>query len=70
MVSVQMEGSSPVATTQEPIAFFIPEHVPDPSIRARDEEFWVEVTVPKKGPPRPIRLAVIKNGVFTPLDVR
>jgi hypothetical protein len=49
------------------IAFFIPEDVPDPSIRARGEELWAEVTLPRKGPPRPIRLAVKKDGVLTPL---
>ncbi len=29
----------------------------------------VEVSVPKEGAPRPIRLAVKKNGVMTPLDL-
>ncbi len=53
----------------EPVAFFIPEHVPDPSRRSPDEELWVEVTVPGKGPPRPIRLGVKKDGALTPLDL-
>jgi len=52
----------------ERIAFFIPEHVPDPSVRAPGEELWAEVTLPRKGAPRPIRLAVKKNGVLTPLE--
>ena len=51
------------------LAFFIPEHVPDPSIRAPGEELWVELTLPKAGPPRPIRLGVRKDGVLTPLDL-
>ena len=55
---------------QVQIAYFIPEHVPDPSVRAKDEELWAEVTVPPKGPPRPIQLGVKKNGALTPLDVR
>lgn len=55
--------------TGEPIAFFIPEHVPDPSRRPPDEELWAEVTVPRRGPPRPIRLGVKKNGVLTPLPL-
>ena len=50
-----------------PLAYFIPEHVDDPSRRPAGEELWVEVTIPKKGPPRPIRLGVKKNGVITPL---
>ena len=53
-----------------PIAYFIPEHVPDPSIRQPGEELWVEVTLPRAGAPRPIRLGVKKDGVLTPLDVR
>jgi hypothetical protein len=57
-----------VKDTSERLAFFIPEHVPDPSIRAADEELWAEVTLPRKGAPRPIRLAVKKNGVLTPLQ--
>jgi hypothetical protein len=54
----------------EPVAFFIPEHVPDPSRRAPGEELWVEVSVPRKGPPRPVRLGVRKDGVLTPLELR
>jgi hypothetical protein len=58
-----------IATLDQPVAFFIPEHVPDPSVRAPGEELWVELTLPKKGAPRPIRLAVKKDGVLTPLDL-
>ena len=53
-----------------PVAFFIPEHVPDPSQRTTGEELWVEVTLPPEGPPRPIRLGVKKNGVLQALDLR
>jgi hypothetical protein len=38
-------------------------------VRAPGEELWVEVTLPRRGPPRPIRLAVKKDGVLTPLDL-
>lgn len=58
-----------IAVLDDSLAYFIPEHVPDPSIRAAGEELWVEVTLPKKGPPRPIRLGVKKDGVLTPLDL-
>jgi hypothetical protein len=47
---------------QRALAFFIPEHIPDPSRLAPGEELWVEVTVPPTGPPRPIRLGVKKDG--------
>ena len=61
-VRLRIEGRS------ERLAFFIPEHVPDPSIRRAGEELWAEVTIPKRGAPRPIRLAVKKDGVLTPLQ--
>jgi uncharacterized membrane-anchored protein len=54
----------------EPVAFFIPEHVPDPSRRAPGEELWVEVSVPARGSPRPIRLGVKRNGIVTPLELQ
>jgi len=54
----------------EPIAFFIPERAADPSHVAPGEEIWVEVSVPSSGPPRPIRLAIKKDGVLQPLDLR
>lgn len=59
-----------VAGLGDPVAFFIPEHIPDPSIRPTGEELWAEVTVPRRGPPRPIRLGVRRNGILTPLEIR
>lgn len=52
-------------TLTTPLAFFIPEHVEDPSGRSG---LMAEVTVPKKGPPRPIRLGIMENGVIKPLE--
>ena len=43
-------------TLMEPVAFFLPEHAADPSRLSPGKELWVEVSVPRKGPPRPIRL--------------
>jgi hypothetical protein len=63
-------GGSPVARLSDPVAFFIPEHVPDPSLRAQDEELWAQVTLPTAGPPRPIRLGVRRGGELQPLDLR
>ncbi len=63
-------GGKPLAVLNQPVAFFIPEHIPDPSRRALDEELWVEVTIPKTGPPRPIRLGVKKgDGPIEPLPL-
>jgi hypothetical protein len=45
-------------TLAEPIAFFLPEDVPDPTRLAPGETLWAEVTVPPDGAPRPIRLEV------------
>ncbi|HXN83836.1 MAG TPA: hypothetical protein VN883_15260 [Myxococcales bacterium] len=67
--SVAGDGKNPIVILQEPLAYFIPEHVPDPSRRATGEELWVEATLPKKGPLRPIRLGVKKGGVLTPLPL-
>lgn len=58
------------AAIEPPVPFFIPEHVPDPSLRPEGEELWAEVTVPRRGPPRPIRLGVWKDGRLTPLEPR
>jgi len=64
-------GDEKVAVLDQPVAFFIPEHVPDPSRRPPGEQLWVETTIPKKGPPRPIRLGVRKEGgPIVPLDLK
>ncbi len=60
---------APLAVLAEPVLYFIPEHITDPSQRQPGEELWVEVTLPRKGPPRPIRLGVKKDGVLTPLEI-
>jgi hypothetical protein len=57
------------ASLSEAVAYFIPEHIPDPSVRPPGEELWAEVTVPRRGPPRPIRLGVLKEGRLVPLEI-
>ncbi len=67
---VQRQGQK-LAVLDQPVAFFISEHVLDPSRRPPGEELWVEVTIPKNGPPRPIRLGVKKtDGPIVPLELR
>jgi len=54
------------------VLFFVPEHtLPFETMRAgRDApELWAEVTIPRKGPPRPIRLALKKAGKLDLLEV-
>lgn len=52
---------------EEPVDFYIPEHAEDPTRLKPGQELWVEVTVPPKGPPRPIQLALKDNSAWTPL---
>jgi hypothetical protein len=59
-----------VTVLMEPVAFFLPEHAVDPSLHSAGEELWVEVTVPKTGPPRPIQLATKRGDTFAPLVIR
>ena len=57
-VTVRKIEEGLVGTLATPIAFFIPEHSEDPS---RLPGLMVELTVPRKGPPRPIRLGVAED---------
>jgi len=59
-----------VTSLMEPVAFFLPENAMDPSVRSAGEELWMEVTVPKTGPPRPILLAIKWGESFTPLAMK
>ena len=69
-VRVRTVRGERVAVLDRPVAYFIPEKVADPSRRPGGEELWVEVTLPRKGPPRPIRLGVKKgDGPIVPLDL-
>jgi len=56
-----------------PVLYFIAEHAQDPSWLTwqTKNELWVEVTVPAKGPPRPIRLGVKKpnSSTIDPLPI-
>jgi len=65
-----LRGTDPTqwrVSLEAPLACFIPEGVPDPSLRPEGEELWVEATLPRKGPLRPIRLAVKRGGKLEPL---
>jgi hypothetical protein len=64
-VTIRKVGEELECTLGTPIAFFIPEHSDDPS---RLPGLMVELTVPTKGPPRPIRLGVAQDGGIEPLS--
>lgn len=51
----------------QPVNFYIAEHAASPVPLKPGEELWMEVTVPPKGPPRPIQLAVKHGAAWTPL---
>jgi len=57
-----------LATLYPPVAFFLPEHAVDPTRAPRSTTLFVEVTIPRKGPPRPIRFGRNLNGTFTIID--
>jgi hypothetical protein len=54
------------------VLFFVPEHtIPLETVRAAAgaPEVWAEVTIPHKGPPRPIRLGFKRAGKIEPVEV-
>lgn len=69
-VSFRTVENKPVALVNTQTPFFIPEHANVSFPRAGSgEELWIEATLPRKGPPRPIRLATKMNGVLTLLPL-
>jgi hypothetical protein len=76
--SEETTGSVPVLTApgepcdqmrlQRAVDFYIPESAQGPLPLKQGQELWVEVTVPKKGAPRQLQLAVKEeNGAWKPL---
>jgi hypothetical protein len=51
----------------DPVDFYLAEHATSPLPVRPGQELWVEVTVPPKGPPRPIQLALKDHGAWKPL---
>lgn len=64
----QRPGQPSVIVVGTTTPFFIPEHLDTGAIRS-SAELWMEATIPRKGPPRPIRLATKKNGVMVPFNI-
>ncbi|MFL6299656.1 MAG: hypothetical protein ACJ71N_03480 [Terriglobales bacterium] len=61
--------TTPHAILSEPVLYFISDNAENPTWRPRNQELWAEVTIPKKGPPRPIRLGVKTSGAIEPLNL-
>ena len=45
----------------QPVAFFLPEHAPDPTRNVRPGELWMEASFPSRSTPRPIRLELRRD---------
>lgn len=66
-----LNDSSEYVNLDDTVAFFLPEHANVPTPRAwNGEELWAEVTLPRKGPPRPIQLALKNSSGWHPLNLR
>lgn len=51
----------------QPVNFYIAEYSQSPLPVKQRDELWIEVTVPPKGPPRPLQLALKQGGAWKPL---
>ena len=67
MVFARAQSPCDQMRLSEPVYFYISENARSPLPLATGSELWVEVTVPPKGPPRPIQLALKRNGGWEPL---
>ncbi len=51
------------------VNFYIADTAKSPLPLKADEELWIEVTVPPNGPPRPLQLALKRDGTWKPLGM-
>jgi hypothetical protein len=52
---------------EKPVDLYIAEDAQSPLPVKQGQALWVEVTVPPKGPPRPLQMALNDNGVWKPM---
>ena len=50
-----------------PVNFLLAKHTHSPLPLKPGQELWVEVTVPPKGPPQPVQVALKQDGIWKPL---
>jgi len=69
---VWADGNTPCSQMhlREATDIFLAEHAPDSLALKHGQELWIEVTLPPKGPPRPIQLAVKENGAWKPQEIQ
>lgn len=53
-----------------PVNFYLPEHAVLPGRLKPGQELWIELTVPPKGAPRPLQLALKEDGGWKPLGLQ
>jgi hypothetical protein len=63
----QLRDGEILATLSPPVVYFLPERAADPLRGHARGALFVEVTLPRKGPPRPIRLGTKLGGEIVPL---
>lgn len=59
-------------TNHQQVVFFVPEHqteIESNRFGRNAPEVWAEVTIPHKGPPRPIRLGIKRDSQIQPAQV-
>lgn len=57
-----------LAVLAPPVLYFLPEHAANPVRPANASALFMEVTVPRKGPPRPVRLGTRVGDNMVPLN--
>jgi hypothetical protein len=67
MVEGQPGASCENLRLEEPVDFYIAETAAAQGPLKTGQELWIEVTVPSKGAPRPIQLAMKDGGAWRPL---
>jgi hypothetical protein len=65
----QTQPPAAMHSLDQPVVFFLPANADFPQIKP-GVELWAEVTIPRKGPPRPIQLALKRGTQWTPLSYR
>ena len=63
----EKQAGQTVAQLYPPVVYFLPEHAANPLLPKAQGETMLEVTIPKKGPPRPIRFGIKMWDHITPL---
>ena len=63
----EMRDAEVLAQVYPPVVYFLPEHAANPLSRRAQGTTVLEVTIPKKGPPRPIRFGIKVGEQITPL---